>query len=315
MKPNIEKLYSKENSLANRSNIITADEDPLIRFDIPMSILEFAEQGKPNNLANRSTILPMISNIKNINKTYDSLKRNKKNLEIITDDNFIQNLRVFCKANGIASVGFTKLPHHLIFKDKAVLFENVIVLTMEMDKDQIALAPHRKTAKMVMQTYNKLGIVANKIATYLRKQGYAAQASHPLGGIVLYPPLAKKAGLGWNGRHGLLITPEFGSRVRIAAVFTNINNLPYATNNPHGWIPEYCASCGICIKKCPPKSLFEKPIHKENDILTHNESKKCFPYFAQNYGCTICIKVCPFSTIGYEKLHAITLKKQFNKNN
>lgn len=197
----------------------------------------------------------------------------------------------------------------MIFKEKAVLHDNAIVLVLEMDKDKIAKSPSRETVGMVMNTYNNLGIAANKIAKFLRNHGYSAHASHPLGGIVLYPPLASSAGLGWHGRHGLLITPEFGPRVRLAAVFTNITNLPYAEENPHSWIPKQCETCGKCIKSCPPKSLYEQPIIKENGLKTHNDSTKCFPYFTGNYGCSICIKVCPFSTTGYKKLHEKIMKK------
>lgn len=310
IKPAVEKIYQKENAIADKPNAIIANEFSPIRFDIPTNIIEFAEKGNKNNLMNRSTILPMRSNIRNINISIDSLDKNEECKRKNIDDNFLQNLKNFCNEQGIASIGFTKLPRRLIFKDKAVLFENAIVLTMEMDKDRIALAPHRKTVKMIMNTYNNLGIAANKVASYLRNKGYAAHASHPLGGIVLYPPLAQSAGLGWFGRHGLLITPEFGSRVRLAAVFTDISNLPNTSENTHGWIQDYCATCGRCIRCCPPKAIRERPIQQKNKLKTHINAEKCFPFFAQNYGCTICVKECPFSTVGYEKLHKITMKKK-----
>lgn len=308
MKPNILKLYKKENAVGGMPNAIQADEDSPNRFDIPMNLIDTAEQGKPNNLMNRSTVRPMISNIKNINKSYDSLKENKGKEKTKIDDIFIQDLKEFSKKYGVVSLGFTKLPKHLIFQEKAVLYDNAIVMVMEMDKENIALAPHRKTVKMIMHTYNNLGIAGNKVAAYLRKKGYAAQASHPLGGIVLYPPIAKAAGLGWFGRHGLLITPEFGARCRLAVVFTNITNLPFATKNDHSWIPDWCATCGKCIRNCPPKAIRDQPIEQKNGLKSHIISEKCFPYFAANYGCTICIKVCPFSTTGYEKLKAKTVK-------
>jgi len=309
MKPNIVRVYKKENAVGNRPNAITANEQSPTRFDIPMNIIDHAEQGKESNLMNRSTVLPMISNIRNINKSYDSLKKNKENGKTKINDLFLDNLREFCKGHRVVNIGFTKLPRELIFKEKAVLYENAIVLVMEMDKENIALAPHRKTVKMIMHTYNDLGIAANKVATYLRKKGHAAQASHPLGGIVLYPPIAKSAGLGWFGRHGLLITPEFGARCRLAVVFTDIPNLPFATENEHSWIPDYCATCGKCISNCPPKAIYEQPIEQTNGRKTSIDNTKCFPYFAANFGCTICIKVCPFSTIGYEKLKAKFVKK------
>jgi epoxyqueuosine reductase QueG len=45
------------------------------------------------------------------------------------------------------------------------------------------------------------------------------------------------AGLGWLGASGLMITPEHGPRVRLAAVLSSIESLPF--------------SCSVCIKVCP----------------------------------------------------------------
>jgi len=41
-----------------------------------------------------------------------------------------------------------------------------------------------------------------------------------------------------------LITPKFGPRVRLAAVYTSIQNLPDSKENNHSWIEEYCKICG-----------------------------------------------------------------------
>ncbi len=308
VKPSVKKLYVKEDAIAEQPEAITANEQSPSRFDIPLNIVEFVEQGNEQSLMINKTTNLMRSCIKNIRISLDSISKNAQNPKETIDDIFLQELKEFCKNQGIANIGFTKLPRKLIFKDKAVLHDNAIVLVMEMDEKSIAKAPHRDTIIMIMETYNNLGIMANKVASFLRDHGYSAHASHPLGGIVLYPPLAKSAGLGWFGRHGLLITPEFGSRVRLAAVFTNITNLPFATENHHKWIPEYCATCGNCIKSCPPKAIYEKPIKQENGLLTHIDNERCFPYFASNYGCTVCIRVCPFSTTGYEKLKTKIMK-------
>ena len=148
-------------------------------------------------------------------------------------------------------IGYTKAPPEFIFQEKAIIYDNAIVLVMEMDKAKIDQAPHKDTLIEIHKTYRDLGIAANKLASFLRSYGFSAQSSHPLGGIALYPRLGKLANLGWEGRHGLLITPKFGPRVRIAAVFTSIANLPFAEENTHGWISDYCINCGLCIQHCP----------------------------------------------------------------
>ena len=39
-----------------------------------------------------------------------------------------------------------------------------------------------------------------------------------------------------------------------------------------------------------------------NGIVTHINQEKCFPYFAENHGCAVCIAVCPFSKAGYDQI-------------
>ena len=127
---------------------------------------------------------------------------------------------------GADEIGFAPAPPKWVFRNLAIRYTQAIVLVMEMDKARMQLAPNPDTAVMVHETYNQLGQVANQIADWLRDHGYAAHAGHPLGGFALYPPMAQAAGLGWRGISGLLITPQFGPRVRLAAVFTEIENLP-----------------------------------------------------------------------------------------
>ena len=85
-----------------------------------------------------------------------------------------------------------------------------------------------------------------------------------------------------------------------AAVFTDIENLPLSQFNEYEWIPDFCSTCGKCIRSCPANALYEEKQLDEWGQLTTTDGDKCILYFAKNYGCSICIKVCPFTTKGYE---------------
>jgi ferredoxin len=213
------------------------------------------------------------------------------------------------KQLGIGQIGYAKLPRQLVFKDRAVLYDNVIVLLKEMDKTKIAQAPSVDTFKMVFETYDSLGKAANALTRYLRKQGYGAQGGHPLGGLVLYPPLAAAACLGWMGRHGLLITPQFGSRQRIGAIFTSAENLPFSRRNPYSWVGDFCEKCGRCIRTCPPKAIRKRPLIHESGRRTNIIRDKCLPVFVAEQGCTICIKECPFSKRRYDDIHKAFMRR------
>jgi epoxyqueuosine reductase len=69
--------------------------------------------------------------------------------------------------------------------------------------------------------------------------GYRAVAT--MNDTALAIPYALKAGLGEYGRHGLLITKEFGPRVRIGKIFTD---LPLAYDRPTSFgVTDFCETC------------------------------------------------------------------------
>lgn len=214
------------------------------------------------------------------------------------------------KANslGIGLIGFALVDENLIFKEDKInkikdtsLYDNAIVLGMEMDFDAINTAPELIAGLEAMRIYAELGDATNKLAEFVRSKGYTAIACHPLGGPILYPPMAVKANLGEMGRNGLLITKKYGPRQRLSLISTNASPLP--KQNPIDFkIVEYCKKCGICIKKCPVEAILEEPITNENGNISRIDSNKCFPYFYEKSGCSVCIKICPFHKFGYDKV-------------
>jgi epoxyqueuosine reductase QueG len=240
----------------------------------------------------------------NIRKSIMDLERNPVEGKKEMDEGTLDALRDFAHISGADEIGFASVPREWVFQDTAIRYTQAIVLVMEMDRQRMALAPSPDTAVMVHETYNQLGQVANEIANWLRARGYAAHAGHPLGGMALYPPMAQAAGLGWRGISGLLITPRFGPRVRLAAVFTEIENLPAYDGDEHAWVLEFCDSCRRCIHDCPPGAFYDEPVHRDNGLVTVLDNDRCFPYFLTYHGCSVCIKVCPFNTNSYDRIKA-----------
>jgi ferredoxin len=244
----------------------------------------------------------MIGSILNIRKSIFDLENNPANGKKKIDAETLEKLRSFAQSVGADQIGFSSVPQEWVFKETAIRYTQAIVLVMEMSKVRMDLAPNPDTAVMVHETYNQLGQISNNIADWLRERGYAAHAGHPLGGMALYPPMAQAAGLGWRGINGLVITLKYGPRVRLAAVFTEIENLPVYEGDEHVWVLDFCESCKRCIRDCPPDAFYDDPIQHENGLVTVLDNEKCFPYFAKNHGCSICIKVCPFNQQSYNKI-------------
>lgn len=249
-------------------------------------------------------ILPKAaSSILNVRTSYKSLQKDPETPDKLASPDFINEFEEYAYSLGIGKVGYAKLTPNLVFKDSTVLFPNVIVLMLEMDKDIIQTVPSFKAFKMIMNTYKQLNKIANKLTTLLRDNNYGAQAGPALGGVANYVVLARNAGLGWVGSQGLLISPEFGPRQRLAIIATSIENLPINPElvNPHWWIKDFCEHCGECIKRCPGKAIFKEPLIKDTGY-THIDNSKCFPHFYNQYGCTVCIKRCPFAQTDYNEL-------------
>ena len=252
----------------------------------------------PNNIPN------MIGSFRGIRRSIRELDENPAEPGTTIDEAGVEALEAFAKSAGALSIGYAEVPERLVFKGYAILHPHAVVLTMEMDKERIDQAPSKNTGLAVHETYSRLGRVSNEVAGYLRRQGYSAHAGHPLNGMALYPPIAEAAHLGGRGMHGLLNTPEMGPTVRIAAVFTSIENLPVpGGENPHAWVTEFCDHCRLCAKRCPVDAVYDEPIEHEDGRLTCVSDERCLPYFAVTHGCSICVAVCPFNKAGYERLH------------
>ena len=208
------------------------------------------------------------------------------------------------KKLGIDLVGFAPIDEDLIFVNDhvggiEVLYENAIILGMEMDYEAIDTAPEPPAGVESLNIYAELGEATNKLTKFIRSKGYRAIGCHPLGGPILYPAMAVKAGLGKIGKQGLLITKKFGPRQRLSLIAVNITPLPEIVQDNID-VEQYCKKCNRCVNLCPASAIYKEPIVKENGIVTRIDGDKCIEYFYETTGCSVCIKECPFHKIGYK---------------
>ena len=250
----------------------------------------------------------MVGSLRGIKASFDELDANPEEPHTTIDEQELKALGAFARSQGVLSVGYAVVPPRLAFWGKAVLHAYAVVLTMEVDKARTRYGTAQGGRCRCARDTQLLGQVSNKVARYLRAQGFSAHAGHPLNGLALYPPLAEAAHLGGRGMHGLLITPEMDPTVRLAAVFTSIENLPVPQGeNPHAWVTEFCDHCRHCVRECPVDAIYTNPIEHPDGRLSCVDDAKCLPFFAVNDGCSICVAVCPFDKVGYERLHRSVL--------
>ena len=218
------------------------------------------------------------------------------------DAETLNELEAYAKSLGIAEIGYTRVNPRYIFRDFKILYGNAIVFAIEMDKEKIRGAPNMDSFLEVFRTYYQVGLTVNKVAGFLRERGFNAHAGPAGGGDVNYIPVAIDAGLGVAGKNGLLITHDNGPRVRLAAVYTDIENLPFSEENPHGWVRDYCETCNICVEKCPVDAIYTVTKTLEDGGPSFIDHTLCADPFSNDNGCTLCIKYCPFSYAEYDKL-------------
>ncbi len=243
-----------------------------------------------------------IGTLREMHISVKSIKTNPYSGKKHMDDKTRVELEAYAISLGIAEIGYTKVNPRYIFRGFRILYENAVVFTIEMDKAKIKEAPNMESFKEVFRTYYQVGLTVNKVAEWLRVRGFNAHAGPAGGGDVNYIPVAIDAGLGVAGKNGLLMTRNNGPRVRLAAVYTDIENLPFSQENLHGWIREYCETCNLCVEKCPVDA-----IHKETKTLADGgpvyiDHTLCADPFSNDNGCTLCIKHCPFSYGDYDVL-------------
>lgn len=104
-------------------------------------------------------------------------------------------------------------------------------------------------------------------------------------GLLSLKVLAKAAGLGWQGRSLLIVSPDYGPVHRWIAVLTDMDLQP---NQP---IPNQCGMCSLCVDKCPPQAL---SLVQFDDHPTSRETVLDVDACRGDDGCTICIVVCPW---------------------
>ena len=178
--------------------------------------------------------------------------------------------------------------------------DHVIVTAQAMDYDLVRTVPSALSGAATGLGYSHDALVVLSLAQYIRNLGYNAIAS--MNDSALAIPLAIQAGLGEYSRLGLLITKEFGPRVRLGKVFTD---LPLTHDRPIRFgVREFCDQCGRCSDACPvgaiPAGEPSTERHNESNLKGVRkwsvDGEKCFGYWAaQNSDCAICMRVCPYN--------------------
>ena len=182
-----------------------------------------------------------------------------------------------------------------------------ISLAFEEDYDGISNSPGRIASAATGDGYSRMAVTAYKVAEFIRALGYTAIPSG--NGVGLSIPVAIDAGLGELGRNGILITPKFGPRVRLAKVYTD---MPLIPDSPIRFgVKEFCDECKICADECPSGSISKDEQSWKGDSVSNNDGtlkwyvkpETCFDY--NGFSCSNCKRTCPFNKPNNSWLHQL----------
>lgn len=147
----------------------------------------------------------------------------------------------------------------------------------------------------------RLAKLANQIETWLSENNLPVdvqQRAFVDSAPVLERPLAERAGLGWTGKHTLILDDQDGSWFFLGEIFTNIP-LPLTNRAKEN----RCGDCEACLKVCPTDA-FPRPYELD--------ARRCISYLTiehkgpipeefrevmgnRVFGCDDCQLICPWN--------------------
>jgi ferredoxin len=173
--------------------------------------------------------------------------------------------------------------------------KNAINIAVGIDPSLIKAGPVLPMISAVMRVYTKLATISMTLAGYIRALGYPARAHMISNYQVLCIPLAIDAGMGELGRHGLMMTKELGSCLKLTTVTTDLP-LVYDSLIDIG-VDEFCQDCKICAESCPGGAIPRggKKIVRGVEKWTINP-ESCYRVWNETgTDCGVCVASCPWT--------------------
>ena len=223
-----------------------------------------------------------------------------------------KDCKTYCLNQGAGMVGIANLKplkEGLSTEPKDLLGSYTSAISIAVTLDMKAVAemrgePTPAYADNCKDINARLNNMTESIVDWIKSRGFKAEAvpaSKKLveggtEGSVSHKAIAIMAGLGWQGKNLLVVTPQFGPRVRLSSVLTD---MPLTFDSP---IKNRCGRCTSCTEACPAGAI--KNVNTEfhysdrNEAIDldkcHNNTLKYMDVPSVGYTfCGQCIPVCP----------------------
>ena len=231
----------------------------------------------------------------------------------------VTELKELCKAHGAFRTGIADLDPFkkdpcAVPADLLAPYTRAVSMAIALDDDVIDGITDRPTnayAHLYWKVNDLLNRAAFAASMWIEKEGYKAKAmpssyfadEGKLLGNISHKAVARMAGLGWQGKSLLLVTPEHGPRVRLVTVLTD---MPLEPDTP---MKNKCGECMECTEACPVGAIKGTPLKNPDDPASHYNSREealdlmaCYGRTKENRAvpeyatlvCGVCIRACPW---------------------
>jgi len=209
---------------------------------------------------------------------------------------------------GADMVRITKVDPRWVYKGIDIPHLYAIMIVVSHVRSLIHTAPSYFSWVSTADAYARLKFITTQLTDFICGLGYDAMYRETLGQNpeMLMVPMAIDAGVGEFARNGRVLSPEYGTNMRIKAVTTD---LPLEVDNPISFgTHEFCMACENCAMYCPPKAIpFGPP--QDRPLAVHynpgyrkwyTDAQRCLLFWAANKKKWLscggrCIAVCPWN--------------------
>jgi len=223
------------------------------------------------------------------------------------------DLKDFSQKNGADLVGIADLipfrsTNFSLPDDLLDPYDFAISIALRLDNeimDAITDHPTTEYAGHYRKMNKALDDITTKIVRWTSRLGFRATAipasfiedEKNLLGNLSHKAIARMAGIGWQGKSLLIVSPEFGPRIRLATVLTD---MPLVPDKP---LKNRCGKCTACTKACPASAI-RNILPKESHFAAREEAirlDKCREKTTEFKAvpgigamiCGVCVKSCP----------------------
>lgn len=226
-----------------------------------------------------------------------------------------EELKDFCRLSGADLVGIADLSPFkngwiVVPQDLLSSYTGAVSIAVRLDNsiiNGIKNGPTIEYAGHYRAVNALLDNITSELVKWIAERGFGAKAvpasrivdEENLLGNISHKAVARMAGIGWQGKSLLIVSPEYGPRIRLATVLTD---MPLAADHP---LKNRCGTCSECSKACPASAI--KNVSTDSRYETRDDALyldicaektmqfKALPGIGAQI-CGACISACPFGS-------------------